>query len=168
LIGQYGGCAIDTAGDGILAEFGSVVNAAECAITLQLVMTKRNADVEVSRRMHYRMGITIGDVLYDDVRVYGDGVNIAARLEVLAEPGTIYVSAKVHEDMQGKVPVACDDLGEKDLKNITRPIYVWRLRPFDVESESTFPKVKSVVENPSIAVLPFANLSQSLVNQITT
>src|SRR5262249_44045879 len=122
---------IDTAGDGILAEFGSVVHAAECAVAFQQLMAKRNADVEASRRMQYRMGINIGDVIYDDVRVYGDGVNIAARLEAHAEPGTIYVSSKVYEDIQGKVQVACDDLGEKDLKNIARPVHVWRLRPCD-------------------------------------
>jgi adenylate cyclase len=79
LIGQHGGRVIDTAGDGILAEFGSVVSAAECAVALQQLMAKRNAGVEASRRMQYRMGINIGDVIYDDVRVYGDGVNICRR-----------------------------------------------------------------------------------------
>src|SRR5215813_376367 len=116
MIKEHGGRVIDTAGDGILAEFGSVVNAADCAVALQQVMAKRNAEVEPSRRMQYRIGINIGDVIYDDVRVYGDGVNIAARLEALAEPGTIYISSKVYEDIQGKVPVVCEDLGEKDLK----------------------------------------------------
>jgi len=159
LIRQYGGRVIDTAGDGILAEFGSVVNAADCAVALQQIMAKRNAEVEPSRRMQYRVGINIGDVIYDDVRVYGDGVNIAARLEALAEPGTIYISSKVYEDIQGKVPVVCEDLGEKDLKNIARPVHVWRLRPFHSETDSTLPKTKVLTEKPSIAVLPFANIS---------
>src|SRR5262245_49106402 len=102
LIRQYGGRVIDTAGDGILAEFGSVVNAADCAVALQQVMAKRNAEVEPSRRMQYRIGINIGDVIYDDVRVYGDGVNIADRLEALAEPGTIYISSRSTKTFKAK------------------------------------------------------------------
>src|SRR5262245_321362 len=132
MIEDYGGRVIATAGDGILAEFGSVVNAIECATALQRVMAKRNEAVEYSRRMQYRIGVNVGDVLYDDVRVYGDGVNVAARLEALAEPGTIYVSSKVYDDIQGKVAIAADDLGAVELKNIARPVHVWRLRPADV------------------------------------
>jgi TolB-like protein/class 3 adenylate cyclase/Flp pilus assembly protein TadD len=159
LIGQYGGRVIDTAGDGILAEFGSVVNAVDCAVALQQVMTKRNANVEAARRMQYRVGINFGDVIYDEVRVYGDDVNIAARLEALAEPGTIYVSAKVYEGIQGKVRIACDDLGERDLKNIMRPVHVFRLRMPGAETDPILPSAEAAADKPSIAVLPFANMS---------
>src|SRR5262245_11171047 len=92
IIKEHGGRVIDTAGDGILAEFGSVVNAAECAVAIQRSMSERNADIEEARRMRFRIGINQGDVVFDDIRVYGDGVNIAARLENLAEPGGICIS----------------------------------------------------------------------------
>src|SRR6476646_2936283 len=87
MIARHAGRVIDTAGDGILAEFASVVNAVECAVAIQKSMAERNVDVEESRRMRYRIGINLGDVIHDDARVYGDGVNIAARLESIAEPG---------------------------------------------------------------------------------
>jgi class 3 adenylate cyclase len=90
MITEHGGRIIDTAGDGILAEFGSVVNAAECAVAIQRTMAQRNAGVEETRRMRFRIGINQGDVVFDDARIYGDGVNIAARLEGIAEPGGIY------------------------------------------------------------------------------
>src|SRR5262245_52339031 len=121
-------------------------------------MAKRNEAVEYSRRMQYRIGVNVGDVLYDDVRVYGDGVNVAARLEALAEPGTIYVSSKVYDDIQGKVAIAADDLGELELKNIARPVHVWRLRPGDVAGPA-LANSKTLKNKPSVAVLPFANLS---------
>jgi adenylate cyclase len=159
LIAQYAGRVIDTAGDGILAEFGSVVNAVECAVALQQVMAKRNADVEAPRRMQYRVGINIGDVIYDELRVYGDDVNIAARLQALAEPGTIYVSSKVYEDIQGKIRFTCDDLGEKDLKNITRPVHVFRLRPSGAVASLSLPTAAALGDKPSIAVLPFADMT---------
>ena len=86
MIGKHGGRIIDTAGDGILAEFGSVVNAVECAVAIQKTMAERNATVEAARRMQFRIGVNLGDVIHDEARVYGDGVNIAARLESIAEP----------------------------------------------------------------------------------
>ena len=159
LIGQYGGRVIDTAGDGILAEFGSVVNAVECAVALQQVMARRNAEVEVSRRMQYRVGINIGDVIWDEIRVYGDDVNIAARLQALAEPGAIYVSSKVYENIQGKLRISCDDLGDKDLKNIIRPVHVFRLGLADAATDLTLPSAAPLADRPSIAVLPFADMS---------
>src|SRR5262245_9615913 len=106
MIAKHGGRIIDTAGDGILAEFGSVVNAAECAVAIQRTMAERNSDVEESRRMRFRIGINQGDVVFDDTRVYGDGVNVAARLENLAEPGGICISRKVYEDISGKMQLA--------------------------------------------------------------
>jgi class 3 adenylate cyclase len=103
MIAKFGGRIIDTAGDGILAEFTSVVDAVECASAIQETISKRNAEIEVERRMQYRMGINIGDVMFDDARIYGDGINVAARLEGMAEPGGICISSKVYEEIRGKV-----------------------------------------------------------------
>src|SRR5262249_23293428 len=111
MITEHGGRVIDTAGDGFLAEFGSVVNAAECAVPIQRTMAERNADVEEARRMRFRIGINQGDVVFDESRVYGDGVNVAARLESLAEPGGICISRKVYEDISGKMQLSFVDLG---------------------------------------------------------
>ena len=127
IITEHGGRIIDTAGDGILAEFGSVVNAAECAVLIQRTMAQRNADVEEARRMRFRIGINQGDVVFDDSRVYGDGVNVAARLENLAEPGGICVTRRVYEDICGKMQLAFVDLGEQQLKNIAQPVRVYRI-----------------------------------------
>src|SRR5262249_29441162 len=124
MIGEHGGRVIDTAGDGILAEFGSVVNAVECAIAIQNTMAQRNAQVEEPRRMQFRIGINQGDVIHDETRVYGDGVNVAARLESIAEPGGVCISAKVHDEIAGKVKAACQDLGTHQLKNIAQPVRV--------------------------------------------
>src|SRR5262245_22045869 len=127
MIRDHGGRVIDTAGDGILAEFGSVIGAAECAVAIQRSMAERNADVEETRRMHYRIGINQGDVIFDASRVYGDGVNVAARLEGLAEPGGICISRKVYEEVAGKMQLAFLDLGEQQLKNIAQPVRVYRV-----------------------------------------
>src|SRR5262249_41640620 len=97
------GRVIDTAGDGILAEFSSVVNAVECAVAIQKVMMQRNADISLDRQMKFRIGVNLGDVICDDTRVYGDGVNVAARLESIAEPGSICVSGAGREQVQKKV-----------------------------------------------------------------
>src|SRR5262245_11160049 len=120
MIKEHGGRIIDTAGDGILAEFGSVVNATECAVAIQRTMARRNADVDENRRMLLRIGINQGDVVFDDTRVFGDGVNVAARLEAIAEPGGICISSKVHEEITGKIDVRCEDLGLQALKNIAQ------------------------------------------------
>jgi adenylate cyclase len=111
MITEYGGRIIDIAGDGILAEFSSVLNAVDCAVTIQRTMAQRNAGVQETRRMHFRIGINQGDVIFDDARVYGDGVNIAARLETIAEPGGICISRKVYVEITGKMQHAFIDLG---------------------------------------------------------
>ena len=104
LIGRHGGRIIDTAGDGILAEFPSVIGATECAVEIQTVMAERNESVPESRRMRFRIGINLGDVIHDEARIYGDGINIAARLESLAEPGGVLVSRVVHDQVRGQLP----------------------------------------------------------------
>jgi adenylate cyclase len=160
IIGDHGGRVIDTAGDGILAEFGSVVNAVECAIAIQRAMTERNAQVEEPRRMPFRIGVNQGDVIQDEVRIYGDGVNVAARLESIAEPGGICISGKVYDEITGKIPATFQDLGLQQLKNIAQLVRVYRVQAerASVASAQTRPAL-ALPDKPSIAVLPFANLS---------
>jgi class 3 adenylate cyclase len=125
MVGEFSGRVIDTAGDGILAEFASVVNAVECAVAIQNAMAARNTPVEPSRRMQFRIGINIGDVIYDEARIYGDGINIAARLESIAEPGGIYVSRQAYDQVEGKLAISFRKLGPQTLKNIVKPVEVF-------------------------------------------
>ena len=127
LVGRHGGRIIDTAGDGILAEFPSVVGATECAVAIQTVMAERNAGVPESRRMRFRIGINLGDVIHDEARIYGDGINIAARLEALAEPGGVLVSHAVYDQVRGKLPFTFEDVGERQVKNIAQPVRMYRV-----------------------------------------
>src|SRR5262245_35282459 len=159
IIGDHGGRIIDTAGDGILAEFGSVVNAVECAIAIQKTMVERNAQIEEPRRMHNRIGVNQGDVIHDETRVYGDGVNVAARLESIAEPGGICTSGKVYDEITGQTPATFQDLGLQQLKNIPQLVHAYRVQPEQaaVASAQTRPAL-ALPDKPSIAVLPFANL----------
>ena len=113
LIAGYNGRIIDTAGDGILAEFPSVFNAVKCAIAIQEVMSERNASVAPERRMQFRIGINQGDVLFDEERIYGDGINIAARLEGICEPGGICISGKVYEEIKGRFEIHYEDIGDQ-------------------------------------------------------
>ena len=125
MVGEHGGRIIDTAGDGILAEFISVVNALECAVAIQKTMAERNATVEPTRRMQFRIGVNLGDVIYDETRIYGDGINIAARLEGIAEPGGVFISRQVYDQVDGKVALSFRKLGPQTLKNIVKPVEVF-------------------------------------------
>jgi class 3 adenylate cyclase len=127
MIGERGGRIIDTAGDGFLAEFPSVVSAVECAVAVQESMAERNAGVEPGPRMQYRIGINIGDVIFDEARIYGDGINIAARLESIAEPGGIAVSRQVYDQVDGKLALRFRNLGLQNLKNIVKPVEVFAI-----------------------------------------
>ena len=127
MIAEHRGRIFKTTGDGLLAEFTSVVDAVRCAIDLQTAMTGRNTGVVAERRIEFRIGVNVGDVIIDGDDIYGDGVNIAARLEALAEPGGVCISARVHEDVVGKVETHFHDLGEQALKNIRRPVRVYRV-----------------------------------------
>jgi adenylate cyclase len=160
MIGQHGGRIIDTAGDGILAEFPSVFSAVKCALAIQRTMAERNEPVEPAKRMQYRIGINQGDVVVDDARVYGDGVNIAARLESIANPGGICVSAKVQAEIAGKMEVLWEDLGPQTLKNISQPIQVYRVQPVKRDTPAIVMRpALELPDKPSVAVLPFTNLS---------
>jgi TolB-like protein/class 3 adenylate cyclase len=159
LIGTRDGRVIDTAGDGILAEFGSVVNAVECAITIQKIMAERNATVEPDRQMKFRIGINLGDIIHDEARVYGDGVNVAARLESIAHPGGITVSAAVHDQVHRKLPFTFTDIGAQSVKNIADPVHVYHVNlERMVAIGSPAKAVLSLPDKPSIAVLPFTNI----------
>jgi len=131
LVGRYGGRVIDTAGDGILAEFPSVINATECAVEIQTVMATRNEAVPESRRMRFRIGINLGDVIHDDTRIYGDGINVAARLEGIAEPGGICISRQVFDQVGRSIKADFQALGPRTLKNIAQPVDVFAIAPAD-------------------------------------
>jgi adenylate cyclase len=158
-IKEHRGRIVKTTGDGVLVEFGSVVDAVRCAVEVQLGMVERNADVPQEKRIEFRVGIHQGDIIIDGGDIFGDGVNVAARLEGLAEPGGICISGRVHEDAQGKLDISFEDIGEQLLKNIARSVRVYRARP-GCGSEARSLRVALPIPNkPSIAVLPFQNMS---------
>ena len=126
LVAKHGGRLVKTTGDGVLLEFPSVVDAVECAVAVQAVMAQRNEGIPQDRRMLFRIGINLGDILIEGDDILGDGVNVAARLEGIAEPGGMCVSSSAYEQVRGKIPVEFADLGEQNLKNIARPISVLR------------------------------------------
>ena len=158
-IAGRGGRIVKLTGDGILAEFPSVVSAVECATTIQRAMPGRNADVPEDRRIEFRMGINLGDVIVEGDDLFGDGVNVAARLEGVARPGGIAVSQSVREHVGNKLDLGFDDRGEEQLKNIDQPV-----RVYDVVLEAPSAKVGAPADDlrenkPTIAVLPFTNMS---------
>lgn len=161
LVGAFGGRVIDVAGDGIMAEFSSAVDAVECATEIQKVMAARNQDEPEDRRMQFRVGINLGDVIHDETRIYGDGINVAARLENIAEPGGVCISEDVYRQVRDKINLSCRDLGEQVLKNISRPVRVYALTGVSVSLASR-PGINTNpadARQPSIAVLPFVNMS---------
>jgi adenylate cyclase len=161
-IAKNSGRMIKTTGDGILVEFASVVDAVMCGLEIQLRLARRNADVEPDHRMRFRIGINLGDVIVENGDVFGDGVNVAARLEQLAEPGGICVSGAVHDQLGSKVEVKFEDMGEQQVKNIERAIRIYRVVLDEADAARTaVPSARrsETAEPPSIAVLPFANMS---------
>jgi TolB-like protein/class 3 adenylate cyclase/tetratricopeptide (TPR) repeat protein len=163
-IGEHHGRIVKTTGDGLLVEFASVVDGLRCASEWQRGMVERNAGLPDATRIEFRIGVHQGDIVVEDGDIFGDGVNVAARLEGLAEPGGICVSARVQEDVTGRLDLAFDDIGEQSLKNIARPVRVYRVR---LSAAENMPKSAAVdaapllplPDKPSIAVLPFANMS---------
>jgi TolB-like protein/class 3 adenylate cyclase len=162
-IKEHHGRIVKTTGDGLLVEFGSVVDAVRCAVEVQREMALRNADVPADRRIELRIGINLGDIIKDKGDIFGDGVNVAARLEALAEPGGICVSRVVRDQVRDKLDFAFEDRGEQQVKNIARPV-----RVFDLTiARETIPPAPDpppteplpLPDKPSIAVLPFQNMS---------
>jgi len=160
-IAEHHGRIVKTTGDGMLVEFASVVDAVRCAVEVQQAMPERDADVGADRRIELRIGINLGDVIVEGDDLYGDGVNIAARIEALTNAGGVFVSNTVYEHVRDRLPLVFEDLGEQQVKNIARPVRVYRVR--DVRAaESTpapAPPALPLPDKPSIAVLPFANMS---------
>jgi adenylate cyclase len=180
---EHRGRIVKTTGDGLLIEFASVVDAVRCAVEVQRAMAERNADVPPDRRIELRMGINLGDIIRDGRDIFGDGVNVAARLEGLAESGGICVSRVVRDQVRDKLDFSFEDMGEQQVKNIARPVRVHRVvlgeRPGSSEpamGRSNKPSL-ALPDKPSIAVLPFQNMSgdpeqeyfaDGMVEEITT
>src|SRR3989475_2660214 len=195
LVQQHRGRIVDSPGDNLLAEFASVVDAAQCGVAIQRELKIRNTPVPLHRRMNFRLGINLGDVIVDGERIYGDGVNIAARLESLAPGGGICIAGSVYEQVKGKLALRYEDLGAQPVKNITEPVRVYRVReepavavppasPHEPRTATSWRQVVLAVtvllavlgagvgawqlvarpstsspNKPSIAVLPFVNIS---------
>jgi len=160
-IAEHYGRIVKTTGDGVLVEFASVVDAVRCAVAVQQAMLERNTEVVADNRIELRIGINLGDVIVEGDDLYGDGVNIAARIEALAEPGGVFVSNTVHDHVRDRLPLAFEDLGEQQVKNIARPVRVYRVRDVGgaANSPSAFQPALPLPDKPSIAVLPFQNIS---------
>jgi adenylate cyclase len=165
-IAAHRGRIVKTTGDGMLIEFASAVDAVRGAVEVQRGMADQNASVPRDDRIEFRIGIHVGDIIIDDNDIFGDGVNVAARLEGIAEPGGVCMSNDAYRQVRGKVEMLCDDLGPQSLKNIAEPMQVWRVRltdqtPAAVQSAATAnePKALPLPDKPSIAILPFQNMS---------
>ena len=160
LVTKHGGRIVKTTGDGLLLEFSSVVDAVECAVAVQAVMAERNQGVPQDQRMLFRIGINLGDILIEGDDILGDGVNVAARLEGIAEPGGICISSSAYDQVRGKVAVEFADLGEQNLKNIARPVRVYSLI---LNGSAQVTEGAAMLSSPlaprlSIVVLPFDNI----------
>src|SRR6516225_9791468 len=157
-IAEHKGRLVKTTGDGLLVEFGSVVDALRCGVEVQREMAGRSAGVPPDSRIELRIGINVGDIVVEDGDIFGDGVNVTARLEALAEPGGICVAARVQEDTAGRLALAFEDMGEQALKNIARPVRAYRVITA-ADPAMTRPTPLALPDKPSIAVLPFTNMS---------
>src|SRR4029434_635851 len=153
LVEKHWGRVVKSTGDGVWLEFPSVVDAVECCVAVQDVMVQRNEGVPADRRMLFRIGINLGDILIEGDDILGDGVNVAARLEDIAEPGGICISSSAYEQVRGKVPVEFTDLGEQTLKNIAHPIRAYAVGP-SANAHETGP-LPSLAPRLSMVVLPF-------------
>jgi adenylate cyclase len=191
-IAEHRGRIVKTTGDGLLVEFASVVDAVRCAVEVQREMIARNAATPAERRIEFRMGINVGDIIIEDGDIFGDGVNIVARLEALAKPGGICLSAAAYEQVRDRLDLAFDDLGEQQVKNIARPVHVFAVRvgpragacpwqgtggPLAGGTPALQPTPLPLPDKPSLAVLPFQNLTgdaeqeyfvDGMVEEITT
>ena len=164
-IEAYGGRVVNAPGDSLLAEFSSVVNAVSCAVDVQRDLAERNQDLPDPRRMDFRIGVNLGDVLIQEGDLYGDGVNVAARLESLADPGGICISGSVHEQVKSRLPFRFDFIGEQQVKNIAEPVKTFRVHPEPGEGKIGSSAEKPPIpggaphDKPSIAILPFDTMS---------
>ena len=160
LIDQHQGRVVDAPGDNLLAEFASVVDAVQCAIEIQQEIAERNEELPEDRRMQFRIGVTLGDIVEEHDRIYGEGVNIAARLESVCESGSVCISRNAYDQVKNKVDFQFEYLGDHNAKNITEPLRIYRLK---METNTTLAKQAQTLQlpdKPSIAVLPFNNISE--------
>ena len=159
-IAEHRGRIVKTTGDGLLVEFASVVDAVRYAVEVQRAMAERNADITPAKRIEFRIGINVGGIIIEDGDIFGDDVNIAARLEALAEPGGICLSAAAHEHVRDRLDIAFDDLGEQQVKNIARPVRTYGIA-LGASARPTLPARASLSlpDKPSLAVLPSENIS---------
>jgi adenylate cyclase len=159
-IAAHRGRLFKTTGDGLLVQFGSAIDALRCALDWQRGMARRETDLPAGHRMVFRIGINLGDVIVEGTDVFGDGVNVAARLESLAEPGGVLISASVHDQVQARTDLAFVDLGEQQLKNMPRPVRAFRLETESAATSDPLGAAKVAAPDlPSVAVLPFNNMS---------
>ena len=160
-IAEHGGRIVKTMGDGVLVEFPSAVTAVENALAIQQAMAKHEVDQPEDKRIQVRVGINLGDVIIEGDDIHGDGVNVAARIEGLCQPGEVYVSSTVHEHVEGKLAAHFEDLGEHEVKNISRPVRVYRVgnELKAVVAKEFSANALPLPDKPSIAVLPFENMS---------
>jgi TolB-like protein/class 3 adenylate cyclase len=165
-IASHRGRIVKTTGDGMLVEFASAVDAVRAALEVQRAMAEQNASLPQDQRIAFRIGIHIGDIIFDDNDIFGEGVNVAARLEGIAEPGGVCMSNDTYRQVRGKVDIVCDDMGPQPLKNIAEPMQAWRVRltdqiPSAGQSGSSLSETRALPlpDKPSIAVLPFQNMS---------
>src|SRR5438105_8076077 len=158
-IAEHQGRLVKTTGDGVLAEFASPVKAVRCAIDVQHGMAARNADIPEGKRIEFRIGINLGDVVVEDGDIFGDGVNVAARLENIAEPGAVFISRAVRDFVTDAAELVLEDLGERELKNIAKPVQVFRIAALAQAVAAAQARAPAVPQKPSIAVLPFTNMS---------
>ena len=154
-IAEHRGRIVKTTGDGALVEFASAVDATRCAVDIQRTMAGRNAAIPEDRRVEFRIGINVGDIIIDEGDIYGDGVNIAARVESLATPGAICLSEDTYKQIKGKLEIDVSDMGEQQLKNIAQSLRVYGVRPDVVQTRPAL----ALPDKPSVAVLPFQNMS---------
>jgi adenylate cyclase len=159
VIRNYSGRVVDSPGDNILAEFTSVVDAVECGVEIQKELKSKNAELPKNRRMRFRIGINLGDVIQEGERIYGDGVNIAARIEGLAEGGGICISGTAFDHVENKLGLEFEYLGEQSVKNIKKPVRVYRVKRESGVSDVDIGRELPLPDKPSIAVLPFMNMS---------
>src|SRR6478735_7931808 len=165
-LANYRGRIVKTTGDGILVEFASAVDAARCAVEIQSNMSAQNVDEPQGIKIEFRIGIHVGDIIIDDNDIFGDGVNIAARLEGIAEPGGVCISDDAHRQIRGKVDFSYNDMGLQSLKNIVEPMRAWHMR-LGSDAISLLPlssvaapiQALALPDKPSIAVLAFQNMS---------
>jgi adenylate cyclase len=159
LVAKHRGRIVKVMGDGVLVEFASAVSAVQCAVDLQQAMAAANRDLPDDRHIKLRVGVNLGDVMVEGSDLYGDGVNIAARLEALAEPGCVFISQTVFSHVRGKTALGFEDLGERSLKNMAEPVRIYRaFGPVTSTAETVSTKADRP-STPSIAVLPFSNMS---------